>query len=431
MAYRVNGIESPNRPLWRPAFEIVFQYAANHPPPPPSGGGDRTKPMAPNNNNNNKHPSMKTVFHTALLVATLAGTASAQGLFSGLSNRKEEIEKASSEFSKVILSCDQSVLLKGEMARKDDGTPDITFGKDGDLRVTIQFSVDEDRYAEFVQAATNTFAKYAEKILTPEEEDVNDGKRKVRVDDTIFVFPKDMDSAFEAAKGIDNLCHDKQPRVTAFLVDIDGNVIAEGGEDRLIYANKFRSKGDEVKRYPLEWEIALWTCSAPPLNCDKNHPHSISDLLVFNFSGGSGLLMGDGWRIDDIDWDAVGVAKYSKETGAKWKLERQDLRPEDLSVQGKQKYWIIPWIGKHDDGSDVEYGDNRGNSWYGKYYDLCFRMRKPTRLPTSFGILSNEQLNAVQGVRVCIGGKQYREFLTELKNIAEKDAAERKALEED
>ncbi len=31
MAYRVNGIESPNRPLWRPAFEIVFQYAAKHP----------------------------------------------------------------------------------------------------------------------------------------------------------------------------------------------------------------------------------------------------------------------------------------------------------------------------------------------------------------------------------------------------------------
>ena len=350
-----------------------------------------------------------------------AGTASAQGLFSGLSNRKEEIEKASSEFAKVVLSCDQSVLLKGEMARKDDGTPDVTFGKNGDLQMAVLYSVDPERYAAFSQSATNAFAKYADRILTPDEENPKDnsGKPKIRVDDTIFELPKDMESAIKVAKGMDDWLHSTQPCMTAFLVDIDGNVIAEGGWEHRY--NPYNDPPSERALFPLEHEIALYTCSASALNCDKNNPHSIGDLAVHLFSGGTFAHVDDGWYYDGIDWDAVGVPRPS----GGWEVNRQHLDTV-VSATGTKKQGM-PWVGKFDDHRDVEREDSR----YCRYYDFDFRTRKPVRGTISFGRLSKEKLEAVQGVRICIGGIQYRASLTEIKERAEKEAAERKALEED
>jgi hypothetical protein len=81
----------------------------------------------------------------------------------------------------------------------------------------------------------------------------------------------------------------------------------------------------------------------------------------------------------------------------------------------------------------VRHFPNEGPIFFGSGYGSTLEVGRKgaSKRMIKFVGISSDILEMVQGVRVCVGGIQYREFLTEIKNRAEKEAAERKALEED
>ena len=332
--------------------------------------------------------NMKRGFLPLLIVATsLAAPTLAQGLFAGLSNRQDEIEKAKTEFMKVFASYWPSRFIEGEMARKDDGTPNIAIGGDGSVQVAVKLDVNRERYDEWVATATNCFAKYAEKVLAPMDrlEPDDYSKPKIRVDGTTFVFPDDMESAIKAANSDENRMP-QRPCIAVFLVDIDGNVVAEP-ESKVSNGTTIEQ---DMKLYSDERTLK-----------DDGSGLSVSDVSLRRFDGFNITDCGLAWT---MNWNSF----VEKETGNKSLSSRFENRHQ-LTTESFPDEGPLEKLGWHTD----------------------FGYKGAKTKTISFGKLSKETLEKVQGVRVCVGGIQYYRFLMERMRWAAKEADERKALEED
>lgn len=317
---------------------------------------------------------MKTMLKTTILAATLAGTVSAQGLFSGLANRQEDIKKAEEDFKKVFSSYKPFLLLKGEMGKKDDGSPDIAIDGDGSVQVAVELDVDKAEYDAWFASATNTFAKHAFHVIAPGESPSSEdsGKPKIQVEETIFVFPEDMESAIASAK---ETLMPQVPCIAVFLVDGDGNVVAEP-ESKL--SDRGTSIEEDIKLYTSQQKL-------------QNGGNAISDVFMWLFCGGKWTDLGENaWM---MYWEDV----------AKKVMGRQPNQFLDSEFYNRHRL------------TTKSFPDNGPlKQISGWHTDFGYTGPKSTTI--SFGKLTKEQLDAVQGVRVCVGGVQYVDFLTELKN---------------
>ena len=184
-----------------------------------------------------------------LFVLTVVQTF-AQGLFSGLADRQDEIKNAKKDFEWIVKNYDPSVLISAELARKDDGTPDIAIGSDGDVVVAIKLDVN-DRFSEWKIDASNRLAKCAEQIVPPGEkvEGSHGPYETIVIGDTTFVLPPDMKSMVEEAL---KLRPKQKPGVCVFLLDVDGNIVAEPETRRAKWTNSDERHELETSLFPGE-----------------------------------------------------------------------------------------------------------------------------------------------------------------------------------
>lgn len=191
-----------------------------------------------------RNKKVKTKNKTAVaLLAVSTGIASAQGMFSGLANRQDEIKNAKPDIEWIVKNYDPSVLLSAELARKDDGTPDIGINSEGETVVSIKLDVNE-KFVEWKNEATNRLAKYAEQIVGPGQkvEGASGSREKIVIDDITFVMPSDMEKTIKDAL---ELRATQSPGVCVFLLDVDGAIVAEPKT----YRNKW---SHEPNRHELE-----------------------------------------------------------------------------------------------------------------------------------------------------------------------------------
>jgi hypothetical protein len=326
------------------------------------------------NKSSERQKDMKTTISTSILVALIASIATAQGLFSGLANRQDEIKNAEEAFGKVFSSYKPFFLIKGEMGKKDDGSPDIAIDGEGKVQVAIKLDIDKAEYDEWLVSATNTFAKYASRVLAPGERPTSEdsGKPKIRVGETVFVFAEDLESAIDSAK---EARMPQEPCIAVFLVDGDGKVVAEPDSKR---SERGTSIEEDIKIYTSQQKL-------------QNGGNAVSDVFMWLFCGG--------------DWTDLGEMA--------WMMRWQDVVK---SVTGRQPSQFLDsdFFNRHR-LTTKSFPDNgpleQISGWHS---DFGYKGAKTKMI--SFGKLPKEELEAVQGVRVCIGGVQYVDFLKELKN---------------
>ena len=165
------------------------------------------------------------VLSLLIVAASLTAPVCGQGLFSGLANRQDEIKQSKKDFEWIVQNYDPSVLISAELARKDDGTPDIAIDSDGDVVVAIKLDVN-DRFSEWKAEASNRLSKCATQIVPPggKVEGSHGSYETIVIGDTTFVLPPDMKSMVKEAL---KLRPKQKPGVCVFLLDVDGNIVAE------------------------------------------------------------------------------------------------------------------------------------------------------------------------------------------------------------
>ena len=311
----------------------------------------------------------------------------AQGLFSSLANKQDEIKKVEEEFGHVFSAYKPFFLIKGEMGKKEDGAPDIDIDGDGNVLVSISLGIDKDKYGAWLASATNTFAKHAIHVIAPGERPTPEdaGKPRIRVDETVFVFPEDFASAINSAK---EQRAPQNPFVAVFLTDSDGNVIAE--PKSAIQGDRATSVAEDAKLFTSD--VAL-----------VSGGNSAGDVFMWLFCGGKWTDFERGWA---MYWQDVA----RKIIGRKEFLDNDFPDRHHLSIESFPENGPLHQI-------------SSGNT------NLGYKGEKSKII--SFGQLPKEKLEAVQGVQVCVGGVQYVNFLKTIKDRAVNQEAEPNALSHD